>query len=156
MTRLQRDVAEGRLVLPEVRPASVNERAWAVLVRHVRGRVSYAVLAAELRISDHTARQLAAQAAAALRYPDLADVLSTARRALLLGGYTTREAIARVSTATIRAGDRSGAGCAGGGLGARPLLCPPAPPLLRSAEGGRTSRRRGLGDGAGDQPTTPV
>ena len=97
MARLQRDVAEGRLVLPDVRPASVSERAWAVLVRHVRGRVPYAALAAELGVSLHTARQLAAQAASALRYPDLATLSSGTRRALVLGGYTTREAVARAS-----------------------------------------------------------
>ena len=100
-TDLQREFAEGRLVLPDVRPASVSERAWLVLVRHVRDRMPYTVLAAELRITDHTARQLAGQAAAALRYPDLADLPSAARRALVLGGYTTREAVARASDADL-------------------------------------------------------
>ena len=97
LTDVQREFAEGRLVLPDVRPASVSERAWLALVRHVRDRVTYAALAAELDVSLHTARQLAAQAAAALRYPDLADLPAAARRALVLAGYTTREAVARAS-----------------------------------------------------------
>jgi hypothetical protein len=98
---LQRQFAGGRLVLPDTRPGSVSERAWAVLVRHVRDRVPYAALAAELGVSEHTAGQLADQAAAALRYPDLADVPSGVRRALELGGYTTREAIAQASDADL-------------------------------------------------------
>ncbi len=69
LSNVQHEFAEGRLVLPNTRPAGISERAWAVLLRHVRDRVSYAVLAAELRISHHTARQLAAQAAAALDIP---------------------------------------------------------------------------------------
>ena len=97
MTRLQREFAEGRLVLPDARPASVSERAWTTLVRHVRDRVPYTVLGAELHVSSAVAGQLASQAAAALRYPDLADLPSAARRALVLGGYTTREAVARAS-----------------------------------------------------------
>jgi hypothetical protein len=101
VTDLQREFAEGRLVLPPARPASVSERAWAVLVRHVRDRVPYTALAAELRVSQHTARQLAAQAAAALRYPDLADLPSGTRRALVLAGYTTREAVSRASDADL-------------------------------------------------------
>ena len=101
VTKLQRRFEEGTLVFPDTRPDSVSERAWAVLVRHVRDRVPYAALAAELRISDHTARQLAAQAAAALRYPDLADLPGGPRRALVLGGYTSREAIARASDADL-------------------------------------------------------
>ncbi len=101
VTSLQRRFDEGALVLPDARPEGISERAWLVLVRHVRDRVSYAALAAELRISDHTARQLAAQAAAALRYPDLADLASVARRALVRGGYTTREAVARASDADL-------------------------------------------------------
>ncbi len=101
MSGLQREFAEGRLVLPPARPASVSERAWLVLVRHVRDRVPYTALAAELRLSDHTARQLAAQAAAALRYPALADLPSATRRVLVLGGYTTRAAVARASDADL-------------------------------------------------------
>ncbi len=101
LTDVQREFAEGRLVLPDARPAGISERAWLVLVRHVRDRVSYVALAAELRITDHTTRQLAAQAAAALWYPDLADLPSAARRALVLGGYTTREAVARASDADL-------------------------------------------------------
>ncbi len=101
MTRLQREFAEGRLLLPPARPASVSERAWTVLVRHVRDRVPYAELAAELDVSLHTARPLAAQAVAGLRFPDLADLPSGTRRALRLGGYTTREAIARASDADL-------------------------------------------------------
>ena len=99
--RVQRQFAEGRLALPDVRPAALDERAWAVLVRHVRDRVPYTALAAELRVSQHTARQLAAQAAAALQYPDLADLPSVVRQALVLGGYTTREAVARASDADL-------------------------------------------------------
>ena len=94
---VQRQFDRGELRLPDTRPAGVSERAWAVLVRHVRDRVPYTALAAELHISQHTAGQLAAQAAAALRYPDLADLPSVIRQALVLGGYTTREAIARAS-----------------------------------------------------------
>ena len=101
MTRLQREVAAGRLVLPPARPASVSERAWTVLVRHVRDRAPYSTLGAELRISQATAGQLAAQAAAALRYPDLADVPAAARGLLVRGGYTTREAIAQASDADL-------------------------------------------------------
>ncbi len=101
LTDLQRQFAAGRLALPDVRPASVSERAWRVLVRHVRDRVPYVALAAELDVSQHTARQLAAQAAAALRYPDLADLPSAGRRLLVLGGYPTREAVARASDADL-------------------------------------------------------
>ena len=100
-TTLQRQFDEGALRLPDVRPASVSERAWTALVRHVRHRVPYTVLAGELHLTDHTAGQLAARAAAALRYPDLADLPSAARRALVLGGYTTREAVARASDADL-------------------------------------------------------
>ncbi len=96
MSDPQRQFAEGRLVLPDVRPAAVSECAWLVLVRHVRDWVPYTALAAELQISQHTA-----QAATALRYPDLADLPSAARRALVLGGYTTREAVARASDADL-------------------------------------------------------
>ena len=100
-TDLQRQFAEGRLVLPDVRPASVSERAWRALVRHVRDRVPYVALAVELGLSGHTARLLAAQAAAALLYPDLADLPGEIRRVLMLGGYTTREAIAQASDADL-------------------------------------------------------
>jgi len=100
-TDLQRQVERGALQLPAVRPASVSERAWAVLVRHVRDRVPYTALAAELHVSKHTAEQLAAQAAEALRYPDLADLPGVVRRALVVGGYTTREAVARASDADL-------------------------------------------------------
>ncbi len=58
MTRLQHEFAEGRLVLPDVRPASVSARAWTVLVRHVRGRVTYTALADELGVAHPTAEQL--------------------------------------------------------------------------------------------------
>ena len=101
MNRLRREFAEGRLVLPDTRPDGISERAWAVLVRHVRDRVPYAALAADWGVSLHTARQLAAQAAEALRYPDLADLPSVIRRSLVLGGYTTREAVARASDADL-------------------------------------------------------
>ena len=101
MTRVQREFAEGCLVLPDARPAGISERAWAVLVRHVRGGVSYVALAAELGVSLHTARQLAAQAAEALRYPDLADLPRVIRQALVLGGYTTREAVERANDADL-------------------------------------------------------
>ena len=101
LTDVQREFVEGRLVLPDVWPASVTERAWTVLVRHVRDRATYTALAAELDVSLHTARQLAAQAATALRYPDPADLPAAARRALVLGGYTTREAVAQASDADL-------------------------------------------------------
>jgi hypothetical protein len=101
VTSLQRQYDGGVLRLPDVRPASVSPRAWAVLVRHVRDRVPYVELAAELGVSLHTARQLAAQAAGALRYPDLADLPAPARRLLARGGYTTREAVARASDADL-------------------------------------------------------
>ncbi len=101
LTDLQCQFADGHLVLPDVRPASVSERAWMALVRHVRDRVPYTTLAGELRVSDHTVRQLAAQAAGALRYPDLADLPSAARRALVLGGYTSRVAVAQASDADL-------------------------------------------------------
>ena len=81
--------------------AGISERAWLALARHVRGRVPYAALATELGVSQHTAGQLAAQAATALRYPDLADLPSGTRRALALGGYTTREVVAQASDAEI-------------------------------------------------------
>ena len=100
-TAVQRAFAEGRLVLPDARPDGISARAWAVLVRHVRDRVPYVALAAALGISLHTTRQLAAQSAAALRYPELADLPSGTRRALVLGGYTTREAVARASDADL-------------------------------------------------------
>ena len=100
-TDLQREFAEGRLVLPDARPISISERAWAALARHVRDRVPYGELAAEWGVSEHTARQLAAQAAAALQYPELADLPSPLRRVLVLGGYTTHEAVARASDADL-------------------------------------------------------
>ena len=100
-TDVQRQFDEGTLVLSDTRPAGLDERAWAVLVRHVRNRVPYAVLAAEWQLAEETTRQLAARAAAALRYPDLAELPSGTRRALRLGGYTTREAIARASDADL-------------------------------------------------------
>ena len=101
VTTLQRQFDEGALVLPDTRPASISERAWTVLVRHVRDRVPYVTLAAEWQITQETTRQLATWAAAALRYPDLAELPSAARRALRLGGYTTREAIAQASDADL-------------------------------------------------------
>jgi hypothetical protein len=100
-TRLQRQFAEEHLVLPDARPAALSERAWTVLVRHVRDGVPYVALAAEWQISEQTIRRLAARAAAALRYPDLADLPGAARRALVLGGYTTREAVARATDADL-------------------------------------------------------
>ncbi len=39
--------------------------------------------------------------AAALRYPDLADLPAAARGLLVRGGYTTREAIAQASDADL-------------------------------------------------------
>ena len=96
-TDVQRQFDEGTLVLPDTRPAGLDDRAWAVLVRHVRDRVPYATLAAEWQLAEATTRQLVVRAAAALRYPDLAELPSRTRRALRLGGYTTREAVARAS-----------------------------------------------------------
>ena len=101
MSDLQCEFGEGRLVLPAARPAGISERAWTVLVRHVRDRVTYAALGAELGITQRTAKQLAAQAAEALRYPDLADLPGVIRQALVVGGYATREAIARASDADL-------------------------------------------------------
>ena len=101
LSSVQRQFDQGRLSLPDIRPASVSERAWTVLVRHVRERVPYTALAAELRVSQHTARQLAAQAAAALRYPDLADLPSVVRQVLVVGGYTSREAVMQASDADL-------------------------------------------------------
>ena len=99
LSSVQRQSDQGRLSLPDIRSASVSERAWTVLVRHVRERVPYTALAAALRVSQHTARQLAAQAAAALRYPDLADLPSVVRQVLVVGGYTSREAVMQASDA---------------------------------------------------------
>ncbi len=101
VTSLQRQFDEGALVLPDVRPASVSERAWTGLVRHVRDRVPYAALAAELGLSQRTVQRLAERAAAALGYPDLADLPSASRRALVLAGYTSREAVAQASDADL-------------------------------------------------------
>ena len=101
VTSLQRRYDEGTLVLPDTRPASVSARGWAVLVRHVRDRVPYAALAAEWQLSEETTRGLAIRAAAALHYPDLADLPGQLRRLLVRGGYTTREAIARASDADL-------------------------------------------------------
>ena len=101
VTALQRQFDQGALVLPDVRPASVSERGWAVLVCHVRDRVPYAALAAEWQLAEETTRGLAMRAAAALQYPDLADLPGRLRRMLVLGGYTTREAIARASDADL-------------------------------------------------------
>ena len=100
-TRLQRQFAEGHLVLPDARPAGLSERAWTALVRHVRDGVPYVALATEWQISEQTIRRLAARAAAAFRYPDLAVLPGAARRALALNGYTTREAVARASDADL-------------------------------------------------------
>src|ERR671933_209275 len=52
-TNLQRQVERGALQLPAVRPASVSERAWAVLVRHVRDRVPYTGLGAVRAVIPH-------------------------------------------------------------------------------------------------------
>ena len=89
------------MVLPEVRPASVSERAWSALVCHVRDRVPYAALAAEWRITKETARLRAERAAAALQYPELADLPGATRHALVRGGYTSRAAVARASDADL-------------------------------------------------------
>ncbi len=97
LTDVQREFAAGRLVLPDARPAGLSERAWAVLVRHVRDRVPYRALAAELGVSEARVRHLAARAAAALRHPELADLPGDVRHVLVAGGYTTRAAIARAS-----------------------------------------------------------
>ena len=70
-------------------------------VRYVRDRVPYVALAAELQISEETIPGLAIRAAAALQYPDLADLSGQLRRMLVLGGYTTREAIAQASDADL-------------------------------------------------------
>jgi hypothetical protein len=56
---VQRQFDRGGLRLPDTRPASVSERAWLVLVRHVRDRVPYATLAGEVHLSQSTAAQLA-------------------------------------------------------------------------------------------------
>ena len=109
LTSVQRQFAEGTLALPEVRPAALDERAWAVLVRHVRDRVPYSVLAGEYQITSHSIRRLAVRAAAALRHPELADLPGGTRRALILGGYTTREAIAQASDAELLRLTRMGA-----------------------------------------------
>ncbi len=101
VTSLQRQFDEGVLRLPDVRPAGISERAWLVLVRHVRDRVPYTALGAELHVSGDVAGQLAAQAATPLRYHDLADLPAAARRALVLAGYTTREAVAQASDADL-------------------------------------------------------
>ena len=100
-TDLQRQFAEGHLILPHVRPAALDERAWAVLVRHVRDRVPYGELARELHLGPNSVRRLAVRVATTLRHPDLADLPSGTRRALILGGYTTREAIAQASDADL-------------------------------------------------------
>ena len=100
-TRLQRQFAAGHLVLPDARPAALRERAWTMLVRHVRDGAPHVALATEWEISEQTVRRLAARAAAALRYPDLADLPGAPRRVLVLGGYTTREAVARASDADL-------------------------------------------------------
>jgi hypothetical protein len=131
---LQRQFDQGRLVLPDQRPASVSARAWLVLVRHVRDRVPYTALAAEMGVSQHTAHQLAAQAAAPLRYPDLADLPGVIRQALVLGGYTTREAVAQASDADLLSLKRMSAARlravrgviprAGGGAATVPRLAP--------------------------------
>ena len=96
-TRLQRQFERGWLVLPDTRPAGLSERAWTVLVRHIRERVPYAALSAELGLSAHRAHQIATRAAAALRYPELAELPAALRHALVVGGYTTRAAVARAS-----------------------------------------------------------
>ncbi len=97
LTDLQRRFAEGRLVLPNVRPNSVRARDWTALVRHGGDRVPYRELAAELHVSETRVRDLATRAAAALRYPALADVPTEVRHLLTAGGYTTREAVAAAS-----------------------------------------------------------
>ena len=103
LTSVQRQFDQGDLILPNVRPASASVRAWTVLVRHVRERVPYAVLATEWQVSAHVIRQLAERGAEALQYPELADLPPHVRHALLAGGYTTREAVARVSDAELLA-----------------------------------------------------
>ena len=100
-TGVQRLFDEGTLVLPDVRPAGLDERAWAVLVRHVRDRVPYGVLARELRLTEPSVRRLAVRGAAALRHPELADLPPGTRRWLRLGGYTTSAAVARASDAEL-------------------------------------------------------
>ena len=101
LTDLQRQFAEGRLVLPDVRPAGLDERAWAALVRHVRDRVPYGELAREVHLEPTGVRRLAVRAAAALRHPELADLPRGTRRALLLVGYITRAAVAGAPEAQL-------------------------------------------------------
>ena len=101
MTDLQRRLEAGEFALPAARPPALDERAWAVLVRHVRERAPYGALADELHLSAHGVRRLAVRAAAALRHPELAELPGGTRRALLLAGYTSREAIARASDAEL-------------------------------------------------------
>ncbi len=101
VTSLQRQFDAGALRLPDVRPAGISERAWLALVRHVRDRVPYTALGPELHVSSDVAGQLAAQAAAALRYPELADLSGDVRHVLVAGGYTTRQAVAEASDADL-------------------------------------------------------
>ena len=103
LTRVQRQFDRGWLVLPDARPASLSERAWTVLVWHVRDRVPYAVLAAELQVSPQRVQQQATHAAAALRYPALAHLPSNVRHALVVSGSTTRAAVAHASDAELLA-----------------------------------------------------
>ena len=100
-TDVQRRFEAGALALPDARPATLDERAWMVLLRHVRDGAPYAALAREWQVSQGTVQQLAARAAAALRYPDLADLPGAVRHVLVAGGYTTREAIARAGDAEL-------------------------------------------------------
>ena len=100
-TPAQRLVDAGEVRLPDDCPPCVDAHAWGLLVRHVRDRVPYAALGAELRVSSRYAGDLADQAAAALRHPELADLPSEVRRVLVQGGYTTREAVARASDADL-------------------------------------------------------
>ena len=103
LSKLQRQFDRGELVLPDDRPASLSERAWIVLVRHVRERVPYRALAAEFHISPGPIRHLATQAARVVQYPEWVDLPSALRRVLVVGGYTTRAAVARASDAELLA-----------------------------------------------------
>ncbi len=105
-------------------------------MRHVRDRVPYTALAAELRVSKHTAERLAAQAAEALRYPDLADLPGVVRRALVVGGYTTREAVARASDADLLSLKRM-----------TPTRLGTVRAVIPHAEGARPAADRGGADG---------
>jgi len=78
---LQRAYDAGELTLPAARPAWLGERDWALLLRHVRDRASFAALGREAGVSGSDVRQVLGRVVDRLRHPELAHLPAPLRRA---------------------------------------------------------------------------